>query len=150
MTSNTNHKTIPGPLLNDNWIFLKPIGWPKLKKRINKQLERIARLEARLDSEQLRSKTKIFTNNSRNLPSNATIRKEYVRCGKLECPSKHGPYYYAYWKDNTGKLKKKYIGKYPPSIDKHKSSDNDCAASDTVIDSFEEYGRTLRIAFSFT
>jgi len=38
-----------------------------------------------------------------------------------------GPYYYAYWKDDCGKLKKKYIGKYPPSIDKHKSRD-------TIID----------------
>ena len=134
MTSNTNHKTIPGSLLNDNWIFLKPIGWPKLKKRINKQLERIARLEARLDSEQLRSKAKIkseeitSTNNSRNLPRNVTIREEYVKCGKSDCPSKHGPYYYAYWKQNE-KLKKKYIGKYPPSIDK--SPENDCSAIDT-------------------
>jgi hypothetical protein len=24
------------------------------------------------------------------------------------CP--HGPYYYAYWKNDNGKLKKKYIG----------------------------------------
>lgn len=46
------------------------------------------------------------------IPENATIRKEYVKCGKTPCyHGKHGPYYYAYWKDpETKKLKKKYIG----------------------------------------
>lgn len=44
------------------------------------------------------------------VPKNATIRQEYVRCGKYDCDKPHGPYYYAYWKDNA-KLKKKYIGK---------------------------------------
>jgi hypothetical protein len=63
-------------------------------------------------------------------PSNATIKEEYVSCGNEWCCSKgnltdtnvpkedrfhnigrHGPYYYAYWKDpTTKKLKKKYIG----------------------------------------
>ena len=140
--------------LNDNWSFLNPLGWPKLKKRINKQLERADKLIAKFDSEQLRSIAKIkseelrsiakvkseqltSTNNSRNLPSNATISEEYVRCGKLDCPSKHGPYYYAYWKDDSGKLKKKYIGKYHPPVEntsKHMSNDNDSVARDTVID----------------
>jgi hypothetical protein len=50
------------------------------------------------------------------LPSNHTIRKEFVKCGKefcLQCP--HGPYYYAYWKDSTTKkLKKKYLGVIDP------------------------------------
>ncbi|HET9805395.1 MAG TPA: hypothetical protein VFP49_00650 [Nitrososphaeraceae archaeon] len=27
---------------------------------------------------------------------------------------KHGPYYYAYWKDKSGKLKKKYIERNDP------------------------------------
>ena len=92
--------------LDDNWNFLKPIDWPKLKKSIKKQLERADKLIAKFDSEQLRSIVKIkseelrpiakvkseqltSTINSRNLPSNATIREEYVRCGKLDCPSKH-------------------------------------------------------------
>ena len=44
------------------------------------------------------------------IPKNATIRQEYVKCGKFECEKIHGPYYYAYWKEK-GKLKKKYIGK---------------------------------------
>jgi hypothetical protein len=50
------------------------------------------------------------------LPSNHTIREEFVKCGKefcLQCP--HGPYYYAYWKDSTTKkLKKKYLGVMDP------------------------------------
>jgi hypothetical protein len=52
------------------------------------------------------------------LPSNHTIREEFVKCGKefcLQCP--HGPYYYAYWKDpTTKKLKKKYIGQFKPDV----------------------------------
>jgi hypothetical protein len=124
--------------LNDNWIFLKPLGWPKLKKRINKQLERTDKLIAKFESEQLRSIAKIkseelrsiakvkseqltSTNNSRNLPSNATIWEEYVTCGKPDCSQcKHGPYYYAYWKDDIGKLHKRYIGKYPRPVEKYK------------------------------
>ena len=130
--------------------MLKPIGWSKVKKRIDKQLERadkgIARSDkvvAKVKSEQLRSEAKTkseeitSTNNSRNLPTNATIRKEYVRCGKLDCPRcKHGPYYYAYWKDDKGNLHKRYIGKYPRPAEntKSKSSDRDHAPSDTAID----------------
>jgi hypothetical protein len=127
-------------IFSDDNSILKPIGWPKLKKKIDRLLERNERIIAKFNSEQLRSIAKVQSeeltsaNNSRNLPINATIRKEYVRCGKLECPSKHGPYYYAYWKDDSGKLKKKYIGKYSSSIDKHKSSYIDCAANDNVID----------------
>jgi hypothetical protein len=50
--------------------------------------------------------------NQKSLPSNVTIKKEYIKCGKSSCLScKHGPYYYGYWRDkNSGKLKKKYIG----------------------------------------
>ena len=57
------------------------------------------------------------------LPGNATIRKEYVKCGKDSCEMSHGPYYYAYWKERISsdnpsvtvwKLKKKYIGSHLP------------------------------------
>ena len=94
----------------------------RLCERANK---RTNRLLAKVESEGLKSEAKIESekirsiNNSRNLPNSATIRKEYVRCRKSDCSRcKHRPYYYAYWKDDSGKLKKKYIGKYPP-IDKH-------------------------------
>jgi hypothetical protein len=48
--------------------------------------------------------------NYNDVPSYATIREERIKCGKscLMCP--HGPYFYAYWKNDNGKLKKKYIG----------------------------------------
>jgi hypothetical protein len=35
------------------------------------------------------------------IPTNATIRKEYVKCGKNDCVIPHGPYYYAYWKEKV-------------------------------------------------
>jgi hypothetical protein len=48
--------------------------------------------------------------NRKSLHDNATIREEYVKCGKDCCNKcRHGPYYYGYWREN-GKLKKKYIG----------------------------------------
>lgn len=106
-------------------MFSKRISLPKLMKRINRLHEKTEKLLAKVDSEELRSEAKIklekvrSINNSKNLPNNATIRKEYVRCGKLDCQSKHGPYYYAYWKEN-GKLRKKYIGGYPPPVSKIK------------------------------
>lgn len=59
-----------------------------------------------------------------DLPRNATIRKEYVKCGRDNCEMSHGPYYYVYWKERISKsdnqseivwkLKKKYIGTYRP------------------------------------
>jgi hypothetical protein len=49
-------------------------------------------------------------NRFESVPANATVREENVRCKKYTCYTcPHGPYYYAYWKEN-GKLKKKYIG----------------------------------------
>ncbi len=47
-------------------------------------------------------------------PQNATIREEYVRCSNPACQKcnldGHGPYLYAYWKQDK-KLKKRYVGK---------------------------------------
>jgi hypothetical protein len=50
-----------------------------------------------------------------NMPLRELI-EEHIKCGRscLMCP--HGPYYYAYWKDENGRLRKKYIGsKFDPS-----------------------------------
>jgi hypothetical protein len=44
------------------------------------------------------------------IPPNATIRQEYVKCGNPDCQISHGPYLYAYWKQDK-KLKKRYVGK---------------------------------------
>ena len=70
---------------------------------------RTKRMSARIKSHQ-----DLSSKNYSSVPSNATIRKEFVKCGNLYCyRCKHGPYYYAYWKEGR-KLKKKYIGKYDP------------------------------------
>jgi hypothetical protein len=45
------------------------------------------------------------------IPLNATIRQEYVKCGNPDCQKSHGPYLYAYWKQDK-KLKKRYVGKH--------------------------------------
>jgi hypothetical protein len=44
------------------------------------------------------------------IPLNATIRQEYVKCGNPDCLNQHGPYLYAYWKQDK-KLKKRHVGK---------------------------------------
>jgi hypothetical protein len=74
-----------------------------------------------LDSKD-RSKKLACQIRSKSIPKNATIRKEYVKCKKPNCyRKKHGPYYYAYWKDPiTKKLKKKYIGRNYVSDDEQK------------------------------
>jgi hypothetical protein len=44
------------------------------------------------------------------IPPNATIGQEYVKCSNPDCQNQHGPYLYAYWKQDK-KLKKRYVGK---------------------------------------
>jgi hypothetical protein len=78
----------------------------------------------------MKSKQLAYANRVISIPENATIRKEYIRCGKEMCEDKHGPYYYAYWKDRESKkLKKKYIGDHMP---KEKKS-NDDSPSNQVL-----------------
>jgi hypothetical protein len=48
--------------------------------------------------------------NDLDVPPNATIRQEYVKCGNPDCQNSHGPYLYAYWKHDK-KLNKRYVGK---------------------------------------
>ncbi len=63
----------------------------------------------------INSQTDLTSRNYKSIPSGATISKEYVKCGNHSCcRCKHGPYYYANWRDENGKLRKKYIGKYDP------------------------------------
>jgi hypothetical protein len=56
-------------------------------------------------------KTKKALVSSGIIPMNATIRQEFIKRGKPDCIEKHGPYLYAYWKDNNNRLRKKYVGK---------------------------------------
>ena len=52
-----------------------------------------------------------MNDDSLEIPPNATIRQEYVKCGNPDCcQNQHGPYLYAYWKQDK-KLNKKYVGK---------------------------------------
>ena len=61
---------------------------------------------------QFESRSQLHNANYTSLPTNVTIRREYVKCGKNSCSRcNHGPYYYGYWRENNGKLKKKYISK---------------------------------------
>lgn len=48
------------------------------------------------------------------LPPTLTYRQEHVRCGKDRCRTcPHGPYWYAYWKED-GRTRKRYIGRQLP------------------------------------
>jgi hypothetical protein len=86
---------------------------------VDRRLERHRRFIKRTDEAR-----ELSVQRFNDLPGNATIRKEYVKCGKDSCEISHGPYYYAYWKERISssdnqsspiwKLKKKYIGTYLP------------------------------------
>jgi hypothetical protein len=88
---------------------LDNMSWWELMAEGNRLLARSQALDNREKSMRLACQIR-----SKSIPKNATIRKEYVNCKKPDCyHKKHGPYYYAYWKDpETKKLKKKYIGRY--------------------------------------
>lgn len=63
--------------------------------------------------EKINESRQLEIRNNQSIPNYATIREEYIKCGKSLCfGCKHGPYYYAYWKDENGKLKKKYLGQH--------------------------------------
>lgn len=48
------------------------------------------------------------------LPPTLSYRQEHVRCGKESCRScPHGPYWYAYWKED-GRTRKRYVGRHLP------------------------------------
>lgn len=49
-----------------------------------------------------------------DLPPTLRYRQESVRCGKPGCATcPHGPYWYAYWKED-GRSRKRYIGRHLP------------------------------------
>lgn len=78
----------------------------KLLENANKTIEKSTKFLNKIKSRRL-----ACVNRAKSIPDNASIRKEFIKCGKQICKQKHGPYYYAYWKDpESKKLKKKYIG----------------------------------------
>ena len=88
----------------------KHTSFQKILANANKAIEKSTKFLKKIKSRQL-----ACANRAKSIPENATIRKEYVKCGKEMCELKHGPYYYAYWKDlESKKLKKKYIGDSMP------------------------------------
>ncbi|MFA9430085.1 hypothetical protein [Egicoccus sp. AB-alg2] len=49
-----------------------------------------------------------------DLPPTLRYRQEHVRCGKAGCTTcPHGPYWYAYWKED-GRTRKRYLGRNLP------------------------------------
>jgi|GEM_PF-2705548 len=46
---------------------------------------------------------------AKRVPSSATLRRQYVLCGKPRCRKWHGPYWYAFW-HRGGAMKSAYIG----------------------------------------
>jgi hypothetical protein len=83
-----------------------------LLKLISNGYKFINRFRCSLNRKNNHKKTTV--KNYESVPTNATIREEYVRCGNYSCRRcKHGPYYYAYWREQ-GVRYKKYLGKYDP------------------------------------
>ena len=85
------------------------MSFPELMEEAYRLIARVRALDNKDRSKKLACQAR-----SKLIPKNATIRKEYVKCKKPDCCyERHGPYYYAYWKDpETKKLKKKYIGRH--------------------------------------
>jgi hypothetical protein len=102
------------PLFNRHKPFFghKRISLQKVIADANKTIEKSTKFLNKVKSRQLACDNRV-----KSIPENATIRKEYIKCGKQICAQKHGPYYYAYWKDpESKKLKKKYIGDHMPRM----------------------------------
>jgi hypothetical protein len=98
----------------------------KVLEDANKTLEKSTKFLNKIKSRELACITR-----AKSIPENATIRKEYIKCGKELCEQKHGPYYYAYWKDpESKKLKKKYIGDYMP---KNEDLEDDCYNNSQIL-----------------
>jgi hypothetical protein len=98
----------------------------KVLANANKAIEKSYKFINKIRSRQL-----ACANRAKAVPENATIRREYIKCGKQICERKHGPYYYAYWKDpESKKLKKKYIGDHMP---KDKELENDCNNNNQIL-----------------
>jgi hypothetical protein len=52
----------------------------------------------------IKSRDLVCVIRAKTIPGNVTIIKEYIKCKKANCShDRHGPYYYAYWKDPESK-----------------------------------------------
>lgn len=59
----------------------------KILANANKTIERATKFINKIKSRQIAS-----ANRAKSIPENATIRKEYIKCGKEICEQKHGRY----------------------------------------------------------
>jgi hypothetical protein len=93
--------------LHAEWF--RPMSLDKLMKKANKPIAHVQKLNNKYES-----RKRAYQSRSKSIPKNATIIKENVKCKKPNCYcGRHGPYYYAYWKDpETKRLRKKYIGRH--------------------------------------
>ncbi len=97
---------------------------PKTKKKeelfgelSEKEMEELreidARLQEALDDRRAGQSTVALPRAEKQIGS-LTFRYETVRCGKENCTRcPHGPYWYAYWKEN-GRTRSRYIGRKLP------------------------------------
>lgn len=96
---------------------------PQKKKSANpltrlgeKQIEQLRQVEERLHRvvQERRAATTRPAVHAEHTFGSITLRYETVRCGKANCTRcPHGPYWYAYWKEN-GRTRSRYIGRVLP------------------------------------
>jgi hypothetical protein len=81
-----------------------------------KQIEQLRQIDERLHrvvQERRASLSKPAVHAEQSFGS-ITFRYETVRCGKANCTRcPHGPYWYAYWKEN-GRTRSRYVGRVLP------------------------------------
>ncbi len=81
-----------------------------------KQIEQLRKIEDRLHrvAQERRAGLSRPTVHAEQTFGSITFRYETVRCGKANCTRcPHGPYWYAYWKEN-GRTRSRYIGRVLP------------------------------------
>jgi hypothetical protein len=102
-----------------------PHYYSKLSINVNSVIQKSFNFIEKTESQRYSLETKF-----ESVPANATIRKEYVNCGKYNCHRcPHGPYYYSYWKENSETrdkriLRKKYIGTNHPRMENNDNDNN--------------------------
>ncbi|MDQ4074467.1 MAG: hypothetical protein M3162_09230 [Thermoproteota archaeon] len=115
LSNNTNleeqlriNKLVADQFPDKNLIDDKEVLSDLIEEQKNAFMEALRKINS------LSAKENDYKERIESLPKNASIREEFIKCGKDECNScPHGPYYYAYWKDKingNNKLKKKYLG----------------------------------------
>lgn len=81
-----------------------------------KQIEQLRQIEERLRrvAQERRATLSRPSVHAEQTFGSLTFRYETVRCGKANCTRcPHGPYWYAYWKEN-GRTRSRYIGRTLP------------------------------------